>query len=197
VAAMPRSVVRLPDGAILLRMTDSERAILRALVDDLHTIVGDETPAPGLTDADGTPDGESSESPGPVDPVLDRLYPDVRPEDAAWSAAFRDLVRGDLDEGRRRNIAVVRASLEARTVDDRQAEAWLHVLNDVRLVMGTRLEVTEEDEQTPFDPEDTDAAARIVYAYAGLLEEQFVDVLAEALPEPDEDVGPDEASSAD
>jgi hypothetical protein len=194
---MARSVVRLQDGAILLRMTDNERAILRALVDDLHAIVGDETPAPGLTDADGTADGESSEPPGPVDPVLDRLYPDVRPEDAAWSAAFRDLVRGDLDEGRRRNIAVVRASLEARTVDDRQAEAWLHVLNDVRLVMGTRLEVTEEDDQTPFDPEDSDAAARIVYAYAGLLEEQFVEVLADALPDEDAPVDLDDASSAD
>ena len=37
---MRRSVVRLPDGAILLRMTPNERAILRALVDDLRTIVG-------------------------------------------------------------------------------------------------------------------------------------------------------------
>ena len=35
-----RSVVRLPDGAILLRMTPNERAILRALVDDLRSIVG-------------------------------------------------------------------------------------------------------------------------------------------------------------
>ena len=42
-----RSVVRLPDGAILLRMTPNERAILRALVDDLRSIVGDETPTPG------------------------------------------------------------------------------------------------------------------------------------------------------
>ena len=42
-----RSVVRLPDGAILLRMTPNERAILRALVDDLRAIVGDETPTPG------------------------------------------------------------------------------------------------------------------------------------------------------
>ena len=54
-ATMRRSVVRLPDGAILLRMTPNERAILRALVDDLRTIVGDETPTPGLWEADDPP----------------------------------------------------------------------------------------------------------------------------------------------
>ena len=49
------NVVRLPDGAILLRMTPNERAILRALVGDLRAIVGDETPTPGLREADDPP----------------------------------------------------------------------------------------------------------------------------------------------
>jgi hypothetical protein len=205
VATVRLSVVRLPDGAILLRMTPNERAILRALVDDLRTIVGDETPTPGLWEADDPPpapgpdgdaagDGEGDPSAwAETDPVLARLYPDVRPDDPAWSAGFRDLVRGDLDDARREHIAAVEASLDARTIDDADAEAWLHVLNDLRLVLGTRLGVIDDGDDASFDPEDTDAAAKVVYAYTGFLEAQFIDVLADALP----DVGDEDAPAAD
>jgi hypothetical protein len=202
VAAVRLSVVRLPDGAILLRMTPNERAILRALVDDLRAIVGDETPTPGLWEADDPPpaagpdagaagDGGASSDWAQGDPVIARLYPDVRPEDPEWSAGFRDLVRRDLDEGRRDHIATVVSSLDARTIDDVEADAWLHVLNDLRLVLGTRLGVVDDGDDGSFDPEDPDAAAKVVYAYTGFLEAQFIDVLAGALPD-----DPDEAAPA-
>jgi hypothetical protein len=217
VATARLNVVRLPDGAILLRMTPNERAILRALVGDLRAIVGDETPTPGLweaedprpaagPDAGGVGDGATDTTDttarwAQADPVIARLYPDVRPDDPAWSAGFRDLVRGDLDDARRDHIATVEASLEARTIDDADAEAWLHVLNDLRLVLGTRLGVIDDGDDESFDPEDADAAAKVVYAYTGFLEAQFIDVLAEALPDvPDEDppaTDPDEELDAD
>ena len=117
----------------------------------------------------------------------------MRPDDPAWSAGFRDLVRGDLDDARRQHIATVEASLDARTIDDADAEAWLHVLNDLRLVLGTRLGVIDDGDDAAFDPEDPDAATKVVYAYTGYLESQFVDVLAEALP----DVGEEDAPAAD
>ena len=52
--------------------------------------------------------------------------------------------------------------------------------------------MTEEDEQAPLDAEDPDAAAKVVYAYAGYLEAQFVDVLDEALAD-----APDDAAEAE
>ena len=61
------------------------------------------------------------------------------------------------------------------------------MLNDLRLVLGTRLGVVDDGDDESFDPEDADAAAKVVYAYTGFLEAQFIDVLAEALPDvPDE-----------
>lgn len=212
-ASMRDSIRRLPDGRIGLRLAERERMILRALLGDLSEIVGEEADPPGLTpldgDADGelADDGERAEDAAPIDgepaeafsdPVLIRLYPDARPDDPAWSARFRDMIRGDLDEARRANLAVVSETLDARSIDDDEAEAWLHVLNDLRLVMGTRLGVTEEREAQPFDPEDPDAAALVVYAYTGWLEGQFVDVLAAALPEiPDPDDEPAAEPPAD
>jgi len=205
VASMRDSVVRLPDGTIGLRLVERERSILRALLGDLREIIGEEADPPGLTELDETGEDEDEDADAgeatadeddaddepddaePVevltDPVLIRLYPDARPDDPAWSARFRDMIRGDLDDARRENLAVVEDTLDARSIDDDQAEAWLHVLNDLRLVMGTRLDITEEREAEPFDPEDPDAAAMVVYAYTGWLEGQFVDVLAAVLPE--------------
>jgi hypothetical protein len=198
---MRDSVVRLPDGTIGLRLVERERSILRALLGDLREIVGEEAAPPGLVelddegeDVDADEGGAAADDAGadpddaePVDvltdPVLIRLYPDARPDDPAWSARFRDMIRSDLDDARRENLAVVEDTLDARSIDDDQAEAWLHVLNDLRLVMGTRLDITEEREAEPFDPEDPDAAAMIVYAYTGWLEGQFVEVLAAVLPD--------------
>ncbi len=217
-ASMRDSVVRLPDGTIGLRLVERERSILRALLGDLREIVGEEVDPPGLTELDETGEdadaGEATADEGdadaepddaePVevltDPVLIRLYPDARPDDPAWSARFRDMIRGDLDDARRENLAVVEDTLDARSIDDDQAEAWLHVLNDLRLVMGTRLDITEEREAEPFDPEDPDAAAMVVYAYTGWLEGQFVDVLAAVLPdipEPGDDPADDASAGVD
>jgi hypothetical protein len=216
VASMRDSVVRLPDGTIGLRLVERERSILRALLGDLREIVGEEAAPPGLIelddegeDVDADEGGAAADDAGadtddaePVDvltdPVLIRLYPDARPDDPAWSARFRDMIRSDLDDARRENLAVVEDTLDARSIDDDQAEAWLHVLNDLRLVMGTRLDITEEREAEPFDPEDPDAAAMIVYAYTGWLEGQFVDVLAAVLPDvPEPADEPDDLAAGD
>jgi Domain of unknown function (DUF2017) len=213
---MRDSVVRLPDGTIGLRLVERERSILRALLGDLREIVGEEAAPPGLIelddegeDVDADEGGAAADDAGadpddaePVDvltdPVLIRLYPDARPDDPAWSARFRDMIRSDLDDARRENLAVVEDTLDARSIDDDQAEAWLHVLNDLRLVMGTRLDITEEREAEPFDPEDPDAAAMIVYAYTGWLEGQFVDVLAAVLPDvPEPADEPDDLAAGD
>lgn len=238
--ALEASIIRQEDGAIGLRLVPRERSILRALVGDLRELIGEETPAPGIEEADepdgaevesfeavldaaaaasnaddaaddaaadadgdaGAPAGEGIAAPPDAgwtdDPAIARLYPDARPDDPAWSATFRGMTRGDLDDARRANLAVVDATIDARTIDDAQAGAWLHVLNDLRLVMGARLGVTEDDQGEPLDPEDPDAAARIVFAYVGWLEEQLVDVLADTLPPvPGDDDDPDEGVTDD
>ncbi|HEX5827170.1 MAG TPA: DUF2017 family protein [Candidatus Limnocylindrales bacterium] len=202
-AAPQESVVRLPDGFIGLRLVPRERAILRALIEDLRAVVGEESTPPGMRDLDVGADPAADADAGadaelPVDAVRRRLNPDSRPDDPAASERFRDMVRRDLDDGRRRNLSVVEATLEERTIDDAQADAWLHVLNDLRLVMGTRLGVTQGHEGDDFDPEAPDAPAKIVYAYTGWLEGQFVDVLAAALPPvPGDDGDPDEGVADD
>jgi len=60
--------------------------------------------------------------------------------------------------------------------------AWLAALNDLRLVLGTRLDVTEEMYERGVPEDDPRAASFAIYAYLGWLEEQVVDAMAASLP---------------
>jgi hypothetical protein len=157
--------------------------ILSGLVGELRAIVaapGAAAPGPA---ASGTPARDGAAVPEAPDPVLARLYPPAFPDDPEAEAAFRDLVRADLEDDRRDRVAVVDETLGATSLDEAQAAAWAGVLNDLRLVLGTRLGVTDETETRPIDEDAPDAERRIVYGYVGWLLGQFVDALAAALPD--------------
>ena len=68
------------------------------------------------------------------------------------------------------------------------AQLWLshERQNDLRLVLGTRLDVSEDDDPW-VDPDDPDAGALIAYGYLGELLEASVRALTGSLPEDPED----------
>jgi hypothetical protein len=61
-----------------------------------------------------------------------------------------------------------------------QARDWLRALNDVRLMFGVRLEVTEdfEEQMAELDPEDPRVAAFEVYAWLGAVQDSLVRAIA-------------------
>ncbi len=61
-------------------------------------------------------------------------------------------------------------------LDRDEADAWLGCLNDLRLVLGTRLEVTEETELDLRD-DDPRAQALQVYGWLGWLQESLLSCL--------------------
>ena len=73
------------------------------------------------------------------------------------------------------------ATIDADRVNEEQLIAWLGALNDLRLVLGTRLEVTEEMYERPVPPDDPGAAQLGLYHYLGWLQDQVVQVLAAGL----------------
>jgi hypothetical protein len=54
-------------------------------------------------------------------------------------------------------------------------------LNDLRLVLGTRLEVSEDMDEEPFAPDDPRASAFAVYRYLSELQWMVVEALSAAL----------------
>ena len=54
-------------------------------------------------------------------------------------------------------------------------QAWLGVLNDTRLVLGTRLGITEEEHE--LDPADPDAGAYALYQWLTWVQGDLVEAL--------------------
>jgi hypothetical protein len=110
-----------------------------------------------------------------------RLFPPAYPDDDEAEADYRSMAHEELVDGRRERLRIVRDTIEADSLDPQEVEAWMGVLNDLRLTQGTELEVTQ-DEGIP-DEDDPRHDAYIRYLYLGWLQEQFIEVVAGALPE--------------
>src|SRR5207244_6793746 len=78
------------------------------------------------------------------DPAVGRLFPPAYPDDPERSAEYRRLVRDDLLAGHLEALQVMESTLDARRLSEEQLVAWLSALNDLRLVLGTKLDVTAE-----------------------------------------------------
>ncbi|MGH2691739.1 MAG: DUF2017 family protein [Actinomycetota bacterium] len=157
--ARSRSIVeRTSDGDFLLRISAEERELLRSLPRQLRELLGT------------------------GDPSLRRLSPPAHPEDARQEAEYRELVGEDLEDQRRRALEVMASTIDAERLDEEQISAWLGSLNDLRLVLGTRLDVTEEMYEEGIPEEDQRSPAFALYLYLGWLEEQIVAALSPGLP---------------
>jgi hypothetical protein len=112
----------------------------------------------------------------PADPALRRLFPPAY-SDRASEEQYRSLVGEQLVSGRAKALATLRATLASKTLDLDQAEQWLRALNDLRLVLGTRLDVTEEIDYARIDPNEPRGRELAVYGYLSWLQEQLVEAL--------------------
>src|SRR5262245_43875880 len=112
----------------------------------------------------------------PDDPELQRLFPPAYSE-RSDDEQYRSLVRDQLVSGREKALVTVRETLPSETLDLEQADQWLRALNDLRLVLGTRWDVTEELDYGGLDPNDPRGRELAVYGYLSWLQEQLVEAL--------------------
>jgi uncharacterized protein DUF2017 len=151
-----RPIRRTRDGSYQLRLSEPEQELLRTLPGELEA----------LLDA-------------PQNPDLRRLFPAAY-EDAGAQDEYVRLVGGELDSGRRRALATIRETAGRKLLTAEEAESWLTGLNALRLVLGTQLDVSE-DQPPRVDPSSPRAYESAVYLYLSSLQEQLVAAMAEAL----------------
>jgi hypothetical protein len=120
----------------------------------------------------------------PTDPVLARLLPDAYSDDPAAAGEFRKYTESSLREAKKYFAQTLLETLpegggRVKLTGD-QARDWMRALNDVRLMFGVRLEVTEdfEEQLAGLDPKDPRVAAFEVYGWLGSLQESLVRALA-------------------
>jgi len=152
-----------PDDSLVVSLAPEELSLLAGLPDVLR----------GVFDA---PEGDAAGN---------RLFPQAQLEPTAEEAEeWRAMVHPDLLRQRLDALELLAASL-ARATENKEwreialtpddVQAWLGVLNDTRLVLGTRLGVTEEERE--IDADDPDARAYAVYYWLSRLEGDLVEVL--------------------
>jgi hypothetical protein len=120
----------------------------------------------------------------PDDPALARLFPDAYGDDEAAATEFRRYTESDLRAGKRAAATGGLAKLLPLTaaggklvLDRDEADAWLSWLNDIRLVLGTRLDITEDTYEDDLDPEDPRWDVMQVYSWLGWLQESLLSCL--------------------
>lgn len=110
---------------------------------------------------------------------LRRLFPRAYVADEEAEAAFRASTRSELAEAHREALEIVAATARQRVLDPDQMASWMAALNDLRLVLGTALGVTEDVQQMPASAADNEA---MIYHYLTLLQSELIDVMESSLP---------------
>ncbi|MER5351583.1 DUF2017 domain-containing protein [Kitasatospora sp. NPDC002551] len=184
-------------GGAVLALDELEVSILRSLEVQMLELIG---PGPG-GEGDGSGDPLAAlfaegPSKAPDDPALARLFPDAygdpaRPADEESREAageFRRYTELDLRARKREDALQVVRALDGLggegglvNLDAAACLRWLGALNDLRLTLGVRLEVTEDDEQGLYDLPDTDERKPLVMAYLwlGALQESLLEALTD------------------
>ena len=154
-------------GELVARLEAAEAGILGLLIDQLEQLL--------TADPDDVGD----------DPVLGRLFPDGHRSDPEMAADYRELTESSLRSAKADDLAMVRASLPAEggevRLDADQAGAWLRTSNDLRLALGTRLDISE-DTEPPEEVAGEEDQQLAVYYWLTAVQGSLVDALVAARP---------------
>ncbi|GAA2810878.1 DUF2017 domain-containing protein [Saccharopolyspora taberi] len=178
------------NGHVVADLSQQEAAVIRGLVSqirDMLTARADDAPQDELSELTGIRTGPTTP---PEDRVLGRLLPDfyrrdpetgeTDAEDADAAGAMRSLHEPELLDQKTGAAELV---LETCPPDGgrvelsgAQADGWLAAINDVRLALGTALDI---DEETPDElPEDDLRREHLgVYQWLTWVQDSLVDAV--------------------
>lgn len=120
-------VRRRPDGGFDLVLDAANREALDGLLNELEDLL------------------EQS----PDDPGVKRLHPPAYTDDPERDLGYQILAGDELRTRRHEAIDAVRASLARAELTEEELWSWLQALNALRLVVGTRLDIRDDDHRRP------------------------------------------------
>ncbi len=187
------------EGHFVIHFDTDEAGLLAGIVDQLTEILADARPLDPLPVADdpfaqweaefagGVPRSiEDPDALDDVDPVIRRLFPDAYSQDPAASDDFRRFTQPALAAQKLDEADIVLSDLQATdrrgrcTVSMTHLGAWLKTLNNVRLALAVRLDITDEisaDEASQRPEGDPRSWLYEVYAWTGWLQECVLAVI--------------------
>ena len=130
-----------------LHLSEDECSLLRALAEELQErLRGDDSDHADLR----------------------RLFPTAYNEDPDKDQEYQILARSELQDRRLHALQQFIDTLDADRLTDDQTMVWMQSINQLRLVLGTQLDVSEEIDDDP------DTPTQALYEYLGVLLEHLV-----------------------
>ena len=111
------------------------------------------------------------------DNSLRRLFPVAYLGDAERNDEYQRLMRDELLASRMTAADILEAQAEKTEISAEDLAVWMNTANSLRLVIGTQLDVGEEELEIE-DEDDPRAAAYQVYGWLGYLVENAVRTLS-------------------
>jgi hypothetical protein len=148
------------EGSVTIRFSEDEAELLRRLLAEMESLLASRSER---------------------DPVVGRLFPRAY-EGKKEEESYRSLVGDELVSTKKANLRAAgdmlgeEGAAEAALSED-EAEAWLALLTDLRLAIGTRLDVTEEKMSEDIHPDDPEAAALSVLHWLGWVQGTILDAI--------------------
>ena len=140
-------------GRYIVRLEARERTLIRQLLGELRELL----------------------ALGPDDPRVRRLYPAAYAEDQELEDEYRRMTREELQSGRLASVDAVEATVDKDILTPDELTAWMQAVNSLRLVLGTMLDITDDDQELALDPSDPNARTLALYGYLGGLLDEIVD----------------------
>lgn len=179
------------------RLEPIERVMIRQLLDELCDLLrsdddvdpSDVDPLARQLGLEDLTDLSAAAIFAPEDPVLNRLLPEGYRDDPMAASEFRRYTDGGLRAGKVADAEVVRAGLDRADADedgvvlvaDDDAPCWLRAINDLRLALGVRLEITAESaaelDPDELDDDDPRAAQAAIYDFLTWWQDSLVRAL--------------------
>jgi hypothetical protein len=186
--------VRRRGNRVRVSLEAAEVSLLTLLTTQVAELLDDAPAHPPPSDGDELQDLlDASLEPvdAPDDPVLRRLLPDAYRDDATAAVEFRRLTEGDLRATKLEALSRITRDLSASGVshrsgsirldlDEESAAAWLPALTDIRLALGTRIDVTEDmdDERMRLSVDSPRYAEIATYDWLSWLQDAMVRALS-------------------
>ena len=113
------------------------------------------------------------------DPAVARLFPAAYQDDPLRNLEYETSLGGAPRTGKLNALDTMERTIGAKELSEDELLSWMGVVNDLRLVLGTRIDVTEESTDEDFPAGGPHRDTWQVYQFLGWLLQEMLSALGE------------------